>query len=92
MMEAASIEYFCIASHPSSERLREWYESRLGYTCFKANDNGQSYRGNEVKGQVFFRHASKPLNITANLQCETRGTEAEVFAARTERMAKFLLA
>lgn len=97
MLKSAEIEYFCIAGHPSSERLREWYETRLGYTCFKARENGHSYRGNEVKGQVFFRHARKPLDIADDLQAELNAARAagrsedEIFATRKRRIADFLL-
>ena len=83
--------YFCIEGHPSSTRLREWYETRLDYHCFKAKETGQSYRGNEVKGNVFFRHCDKKLDITADLHSEF-GSQAEVFDARKRRLAKFLLA
>ena len=70
MLEKASIEYFCIEDHPSSQRLRTWYEQRLGYSEFKAKSSGQSYRGNEVKGEVVFRHACKELDIDAALANE----------------------
>jgi hypothetical protein len=46
---------------------------RLGYVQFKAKPSGQSYRGNEVQGEVFFRHASKPLDIGAALKKEAEG-------------------
>ena len=67
MLEKASIEYFCIAGHPSSERLKAWYETKLGYAFTRESTSGKSYRGNEVDGEVFFRHASKPLDISEYL-------------------------
>lgn len=92
MLPESSIEYFCIEGHASSERLRAWYE-RLGYVEFKANPSGQSYRGNEVKGEVFFRHASKPLDIAAALAKEAAGQGLEaLIAARKRGLAAFLLA
>jgi hypothetical protein len=91
LLEKASIEYFCIAGHASSERLRQWYEARLGYTCFKAKETGQSYRGNEVNGSVFFRHASKSLDVSAGRRDETNSSKDEQIAARKRHIAQFLL-
>ena len=96
MLEKVSIEYFCIAEQPSSERLCGWYEGRLGYKCFAAKETGQSYRGNLVKGQVFFRHASKALDVTAALQKEAGSlaegvSQSDLIAARKVKMAQFLL-
>jgi len=95
MLERVQIEYFHVSGHPSSDSLRKWYEERLGYVCFKANSTGRSYRGNEVKGDVSFRHCEKPLDISSQLQLEKtykKGSEGEVFEARRKRMASFLLA
>jgi len=93
MLEGIRIEYFFISGHPSSESLRQWYEDRLKYVCFKAPSTGRSYRGNEVRGEVRFRHCDKDLNIAGDLDKERAlvSDQAAVFQARRRRLANFLL-
>lgn len=94
MLERIRIEYFCITSLPSSETLRKWYEERLGYKCFQATSTGQSYRGNEVRGEVAFRHCDKQINLSEELEQENQGNPSQkvIFQARRIRLAEFLLA
>merc|ERR1711924_486433 len=91
VLPKVKIEYFYIKGHESSEQLRTWYEQRLGYKCFSARYTGRSYRGNEVAGEVYFRHAEKALDTTVLLSGEPRGSEAEIFATRRMRLARYLL-
>lgn len=91
MLDRIRIEYFFIAGLPSSESLRKWYEERLDYVCFKAPSTGRSYRGNEVRGEVEFRHCEKAVEIVNDIS-DGAISEKVVFEARRKRMAKFLLA
>lgn len=93
MLGHVRIEYFNVAGVPSSDALREWYEERLGYVCFQADPTGRSYRGNEVRGEVSFRHCEKQLHVPEdvfNERVEGRA-ESTIFDARKRRLAKFLL-
>lgn len=94
MLERVSIEYFFIEGLLSSEALRKWYEERLNYACFKASSTGRSYRGNEVCGEVAFRHCMKTLDLSDAFQRESADapTGKDIFEARRKALAKFLLA
>lgn len=94
MLESISIEYFCITGLPSSEALRTWYEDRLGYQCFKSSSTGSSYRGNEVRGDVAFRHCKKDLDLSKDLEseCAENPSEKDIFELRKKALASFLLA
>merc|ERR1712228_67788 len=90
MLDRIRIEYFFISGLPSSEALRKWYEDRLGYQNFSAESTGRSYRGNEVRGEVSFRHCEKCIVPAEDEKAETAGTiiEKELFEARRRRLAK----
>jgi len=94
MLERVRIEYFFIAGLASSETLRTWYEERLHYSCFKAPSTGRSYRGNEVRGEVAFRHCEKNVDLSDEFQKESVGApnEKSIFETRRNALAKFLLA
>mmetsp|Transcript_104542 Transcript_104542/g.164981 ORF Transcript_104542/g.164981 Transcript_104542/m.164981 type:complete len:305 (+) Transcript_104542:32-946(+) len=94
MLERIRIEYFYIANLPSSEILRKWYEDRLGYECFKAHPMGRSYRGNEVKGEVIFRHCDLFLRESEDVDPNIHDnlSQKQLFQMRKARLAKFLLA
>lgn len=94
MLEGIGIEYFFVAGLPSSDALRKWYEDRLGYQCFKAPSTGKSYRGNEVRGEVAFRHCKKGLDLSKDLESERAASpsEKEIIESRKQALARFLLA